>query len=82
MVMFQIWIFSPVSEIIFDQEDKDAKSGKYQSSFTLTNPNITGEVAFKIKTNSPGRYHVKPSSGSVVAGELNDLLQRLKFALP
>ena len=68
-VKFQMLIvFSPVAEIAFDEKTKDQKTGKYQSFFTLTNPNEAGQVAYKIKTNFPDRYHVKPSNGCVDAG--------------
>ena len=56
------------SHVPFEPNTKDLKSGKYVSSINFTNPNDSGSVAFKIKTNSPKRYNVKPSSGCIAPG--------------
>nr|CAB3263911.1 probable glycerophosphoryl diester phosphodiesterase 3 [Phallusia mammillata] len=59
---------NPISEVIFSDEKKDKVSGRYQSTINLTS--LTSDdvcVAFKVKTTSPERYHVKPSSGKINA---------------
>jgi len=64
-------INSPVAEVPFKHNVKDAFSGRYQAHITLTNPNSESidYVAFKVKTNAPERYHVKPSAGKVAPGK-------------
>nr|XP_009857583.1 motile sperm domain-containing protein 2 [Ciona intestinalis] len=62
---------SPVAEVIFKQSTKDSNTSRYRSNITLTNrcKEEGMVVAFKVKTNSPERYHVKPSTGSLSTGE-------------
>uniref|UniRef100_H2YK02 MSP domain-containing protein n=1 Tax=Ciona savignyi TaxID=51511 RepID=H2YK02_CIOSA len=63
---------SPMSEVIFNNSSKDANTSRYRADLTLTNRHdVEGmAVAFKVKTNSPERYHVKPSTGSIGRGEV------------
>lgn len=62
-------ILSPASEVVFRKGNFDESSGKYESRFTLTNLNRGNQVAFKIKSNSPSHYLVKPNTGFVSPGD-------------
>uniref|UniRef100_H2Y0K8 Motile sperm domain-containing protein 2 n=1 Tax=Ciona intestinalis TaxID=7719 RepID=H2Y0K8_CIOIN len=68
---YTLMSISPVAEVIFKQSTKDSNTSRYRSNITLTNrcKEEGMVVAFKVKTNSPERYHVKPSTGSLSTGE-------------
>ncbi|CAK8686226.1 unnamed protein product [Clavelina lepadiformis] len=68
---------SPISELSFREDRRDGGSGRCQSIVTLRNPNQDQLVAFKFKTNSPERYHVRPSNGVVTPGETTTVVINL-----
>lgn len=64
-----MFLCSPVSEVSFSGNKKDKNSGRYQSSISLRSLLSDDScVTFKVKTTSPERYHVKPSTGKITAG--------------
>ena len=64
-----VFFFSPTNEVIFMEENLDPKTGRYLYYFSLTNLCGRDQVAYKIKTNSPKHYLVKPNIGFVAPGK-------------
>jgi len=66
-----LWI-CPAVEICFDETRKEESSCRFITEMKLRNLTNEGDkqiVTFKIKTNAPKHYYVKPSIGSIKPGE-------------
>ena len=77
LLVLQKFFYSPSSNIVFRRKNVDGRTGRYVSNLVLRNTHKDEQLGFKIKTNNPSHYLIKPSTGFINASKTSFFVLQL-----